>query len=72
MPSLVQDLASNLSLAIGVTKTWVPLLDPVFIEMSRHFWYNDSSSALMEGLFRPRDPLETLRDTVHYLSQNGS
>jgi len=34
------------------------------IEMGQYFWYCDSSKAERELGFRPRDPGETLRDTV--------
>jgi len=41
-------------------------LDDVTVEMSSWFWYCDSSKAERELGFRPRDPMETLRDTVEY------
>ena len=42
-------------------------LDDVSIEMSAVFWFCDSSKARTELGFSPRDPMETLRDTVEYL-----
>ena len=44
-------------------------VDPVSTEMSRCFWYVDSSKAERELAFRPRDPAETLLDTIHDLRQ---
>ncbi len=39
-------------------------LDDESIRMAAHFWYCDSSKARAELGFNPRDPFETLRDTV--------
>jgi dihydroflavonol-4-reductase len=39
-------------------------LDPVSLDMARYFWYLDASRAEAELNWRPRDPLETLADTV--------
>jgi len=44
-----------------------PPVEPVSMEMSRYFWYADSSKAKEELGFFPRDPQETLYDTVQYL-----
>jgi dihydroflavonol-4-reductase len=60
-------------LAIGIGKLFAravrsiggePPVDEVSIEMGQYFWYCDSSKAERELGFRPRDPGETLRDTV--------
>ncbi len=42
---------------------------PQAIEMGRHFFYIDSSRAIRELGFAPRDPQETLASTVAYLRQ---
>jgi dihydroflavonol-4-reductase len=42
-------------------------LDRISVEMSQHFWYCDSSLARAELGFDPRDPGETLDDTVRDL-----
>lgn len=42
-------------------------LDRVSVDMSQHFWYCDSSRARDELGFDPRDPTETLDDTVRDL-----
>ena len=47
-----------------------PPVEPVSMEMSRYFWYVDSSKAQREIGFVPRDPGETLFDTVEYLRKN--
>lgn len=39
-------------------------IDPARVEMSQHFWYCDSSRARSELAWEPRDPVETLEDTV--------
>ena len=46
-------------------------LDDETIQMSGHFWYCDSAKAARELGFQPRDPLETLRDTVADLRMRG-
>lgn len=60
-------------LAIGIGKLFTravrsiggePPVDETSIEMGQYFWYCDSSKAERELGFRPRDPGETLRDTV--------
>ena len=42
-------------------------VDVMSVEMSEHFWYVDSSKARRELGFSPREPGETLADTVRYL-----
>ncbi|MFB6264311.1 MAG: NAD-dependent epimerase/dehydratase family protein, partial [Bradymonadaceae bacterium] len=44
-------------------------IDPVSVEMARHYWYVDASKAREELDWQPRDPNETLRDTVEWLEQ---
>jgi dihydroflavonol-4-reductase len=39
------------------------------VEMGEHWWYVDSSKAQRELGFSPRDPQETLHETVRYLDQ---
>ena len=38
--------------------------------MAEHFWYVDSTKAARELFFRPRDPGETLQETVAYVREN--
>ena len=37
------------------------------VEQAEYFWYFDSSKAVEELGFSPRDPQETLNDTISYL-----
>ena len=45
-------------------------LDPVSVEMARHFWYIDASLARQELDWSPRSPDATLRDTVRWIEQH--
>lgn len=60
-------------LAAPVLRKAMPLLgrrfdiDDATIEMAGYFWYCSSSKARRELNFSPRDPKETLRDTIHDL-----
>ena len=40
------------------------------VEQAEYFWYFDSSKAETELGFSPRDPQETLHDTIRYLRKN--
>ena len=40
------------------------------VEQAEHFWYLDASKAQDELGFSPRDPQETLNDTIKYLRTN--
>ena len=40
------------------------------VEQAEYFWYFDSSKAEEELGFAPRDPQETLNDTIIYLRKN--
>lgn len=42
-------------------------LDPVSVEMARHYWYIDSTKAQEELGFKPRNANDTLRDTIDWL-----
>lgn len=45
-------------------------VEPGAIEMAQYFWYLNCTKAARELSFRPRDPGETLQDTVAYLREN--
>lgn len=45
-------------------------VDPVSVEMASYYWYVDSSNARRDLGFAPRDPSETLRDTVNWIRRN--
>lgn len=49
---------------------WAPPLEPAEIEMAEYFWYLDSTKAISELGFAPRDPAETLLETVSYVRRN--
>ena len=40
------------------------------VEQAEYFWYFDSAKAEAELGFAPRDPQETLQDTIGYLRKN--
>jgi dihydroflavonol-4-reductase len=40
------------------------------VEQAEHFWYFDSSKAIEELGFQPRDDQETLNDTIKYIRRN--
>lgn len=46
-----------------------PPIDPESVEISQHFWYCDSTRARTELGWEPRDPMETLDDTVLFLRE---
>ena len=43
---------------------------PNEVEQAEYFWYFDSAKAIDELGFSPRDPQETLQDTITYLRRN--
>jgi dihydroflavonol-4-reductase len=45
-------------------------VEPGAIEMAQYFWYLNCAKASRELAFKPRDPGETLHDTVVYLREN--
>ena len=45
-------------------------IQPNEVEQAECFWYFDSSKAESELGFTPRDPQETLQDTIRYLREN--
>jgi len=49
---------------------WASPVGPGAVEMAQYFWYLNCNKASRELGFRPRDPGETLHDTVIYLREN--
>jgi dihydroflavonol-4-reductase len=45
-------------------------IQPKEVEQAEYFWYFDSAKAVEELDFAPRDPQETLQDTITYLREN--
>lgn len=56
----------------SVFKNWgkASPIEPQEVEQAEYFWYLDSSRAEEELGFRPRDPQETLQDTLKYVREN--
>lgn len=48
------------------------VVDPISLEMAQYYWYLDSSRAEKELGWSPRDPTETLADTVRDLRARGA
>jgi dihydroflavonol-4-reductase len=45
-------------------------VEPESVEMAQYFWYLDAGKAARELGFSPRDPADTLRDTVAYIRRH--
>jgi dihydroflavonol-4-reductase len=60
---LIERLSSRMGVPVAV--------DPVSIDMAHFYWYLDASLAEAELDFSPRDPIETLADTVRDLEERG-
>lgn len=60
------------SIISSVYKNWgkTSPVAPSEVEQAEYFWYFDSSKAASELSFDPRDPQETLQDTIRYLREN--
>ena len=71
--SLPSRLAVTGSQAISALyRHWklAPPVEPASVEMAEYFWYLDATKATDELGFTPRDPQETLLDTVTYVREN--
>jgi dihydroflavonol-4-reductase len=60
------------SMISSIYKNWgkASPVAPNEVEQAEFFWYFDSSKAIEELGFAPRDPQETLNDTIIYLREN--
>ena len=47
-------------------------VDPTSVEMAGYYWYASAEKAMRELGFSPRDPTETLRDTILDLVHRGA
>ena len=56
----------------SVFKNWgkASPIQPKEVEQAEYFWYLDSTKAVEELGFSPRDPQETLQDTIKYLRES--
>ena len=63
---------SGASLIDSIFKNWnrTSPIQPKEVEQAEYFWYFDSTKAERELNFAPRDPAETLQDTVSFLRDN--
>jgi hypothetical protein len=53
-----------------VRGVWESAVDPVRAEMGACDWSVDATKAMKELSFAPRDPNQTLRDTIEYARQH--
>jgi dihydroflavonol-4-reductase len=60
------------SLIDSVFRNWnrTSPVQPKEVEQAEYFWYFDSTKAAEALNFNPRDPQETLQDTISYLRRN--
>jgi dihydroflavonol-4-reductase len=70
LPSKVAITGANLVDSIFKQWEWASPVEPGAIEMAQYYWYLNCAKAARELNFRPRDPGETLHDTVTYLREN--
>jgi dihydroflavonol-4-reductase len=70
MPKQLAMTGANL--VSSVFKNWgkASPVEPKEVEQAEYFWYFDSSKAEEQLGFAPRDPQETLNDTISYLREN--
>lgn len=61
------ELLSKLSSRLGIPSA----VDPVSLDMAHFYWYLDATRAESELGWVPRDPIETLADTVTDLQDRG-
>ena len=69
LPKRVLEVGASLLEHLYRARGNEPPMDRVTVEMAQVFWYCDSSKAKAEPGFSPRDPLETLDDTVRDLKK---
>lgn len=70
LPSKLMVTGSQLVDAFFKQWNFASPVEPAAIEMAQHFWYVNCNKAARELAFKPRDPGETLHDTVTYLREN--
>ncbi|HKZ80367.1 MAG TPA: NAD-dependent epimerase/dehydratase family protein [Pyrinomonadaceae bacterium] len=70
LPSRLMITGSRLVDSLFKQWDWASPVEPAAIEMAQYFWYLNCAKATRELGFRPRDPGETLQDTVVYLREN--
>jgi dihydroflavonol-4-reductase len=70
LPSKVAVAGSKLVSDLWKQWNWTPPVEPGAVEMAEHFWYISSEKAMRELEFTPREPSETLLDTVAYVREH--
>jgi dihydroflavonol-4-reductase len=70
LPKKVAISGSAIVDSIFKSRNWTSPIESKAVEMAEYFWYFDSSKAKRELNFAPREPAETLQDTVKYLREN--
>jgi dihydroflavonol-4-reductase len=60
-------MAARAQAAVWKTMGRKVAVDPESVEMAQYYWYLDAGKAARELGFVPRDPADTLRDTVDYI-----
>jgi dihydroflavonol-4-reductase len=60
-------IASRVQASLWKTMGRKVAVDPESVEMAQYYWYLDAGKAARELGFVPRDPADTLRDTVDYI-----
>jgi hypothetical protein len=55
---------------VKVKKQWNEAVDPIKAEMVTHYWNCSSELAQKELNFSPRNPMETLQDTIQWIKDN--
>jgi dihydroflavonol-4-reductase len=70
LPSSLMVAGSKLVDSLFKQWNFASPVEPGTIEMAQYFWYVNCNKAARELAFKPRDPGETLNDTVVYLREN--
>src|SRR5229473_6033412 len=70
LPSKVMVTGSRVVDSLFKQGNFASPVEPGAIEMAQYFWYLNCGKAARELAFKPRDPGETLHDTVTYLREN--
>src|SRR5215213_7136429 len=70
LPSRIAITGANLLDSLFKQWDMASPVEPGAIEMAQYFWYLNCAKASRELGFKPRDPGETLHDTVAYLKEN--
>jgi len=70
LPSRVMVAGSQIVDSLFRQWNFASPVEPGAIEMAQYYWYLNCAKATRELNFRPRDPGETLHDTVSYVREN--